>query len=123
MIKMLKFIGQVAILWAIFWISNQLAALTGLPIPGNVLGVILLFVLLSLGVIKVQHVQEASDFLLKHLVFFFIPIAVGLMNWGQVFYNYGLVLAAAIIIGAILPFWTVGFITQLLHGEKKKCGN
>jgi holin-like protein len=119
MTKLLRFIGQALLLWVIFWIGGKIADVTGLPIPGNVIGVLLLFGLLLLGIVKVQHVQEAADFLLKHLVFFFIPIAVGLMNWGSVFYNYGFILAAALIIGALLPFWTVGFLTQWLHREEK----
>jgi holin-like protein len=117
--KLLRFIGQALLLWVIFWIGGKIASLTGLPIPGNVIGVLLLFGLLLLGIVKVQHVQEAADFLLKHLVFFFIPIAVGLMNWGSVFYNYGIILAVALVIGALLPFWTVGFLTQWLHREEK----
>lgn len=111
----LKALGQLAILWAIYQGSTWFVAAVGLPIPGNVVGVMLLFALLCLGVIKLQYVELAADFLLKHLVFFFVPVAVGLMEWGQVFYDYGLTLFAAIVISAVLPLLAVGGITQILN--------
>jgi holin-like protein len=119
--KVSRFIYQLLILWFIYWISNELVEFTRLPIPGNVIGVILLFGLLASGIIKVEHVREGADFLLKHLVFFFIPVTVGLMNWWSIFYNYGIELAAAVTISTLLPFWTVGYLTQLLHKKGKKC--
>jgi holin-like protein len=120
MSKLLRMIGQIMILWVIFWLGNQFTNITGLPIPGTVFGMVLLFCLLLSGIVKLSYIQEAADFLLKHMLFFFIPVAVGLMDWGAVFYEHALVLTTALVIGAVLPFFTVGIITQLLHkGEKK----
>lgn len=110
-----KALGQLGVLGAVSWGSNWFVAAVGLPIPGNVIGVVLLFTLLATGVIKLKHVETAADFLLKHLVFFFVPIAVGLMEWGGVFYDYGLILLAAIVISAVLPLLTVGCISQAMH--------
>ncbi|WP_027190976.1 CidA/LrgA family protein [Fundidesulfovibrio putealis] len=121
MMKVFRLAAQTALLWGIYWVCNRFVQATGLPIPGNVIGVAVLFSLLCFGVVKLEHVQEAADFLLKHLVFFFIPIAVGLMDWGPVFYDYGLVLLAAIVASSLIPFWAVGFITQRLHRKEKPC--
>ena len=117
MVGMLKLGQQLAILWAICWLSNTLVDRTGLPIPGNVVGVIVLFGLLTLGLVKLEHIQDAADFLLKHLVFFFVPVSVGLMNWGHVFQEHALTFSAAILVSTLLPFWVVGYITQWLHGR------
>ena len=80
MTETLKALGQLAILWAIYWCSTWLVRVTGAPIPGNVVGVVILFTLLCTGVLKVRQVELAADFLLKHLVFFFSAVAVGLME-------------------------------------------
>ena len=118
-LKLLRMIGQGLLLWLIYWLGNQITAVTGLPIPGTVFGMVLLFGLLACGVLKLSYIQETADFLLKHMLFFFIPVAVGLMDWGAVFYEHAVVLAAALLAGAVLPFFTVGIITQLLHRERK----
>lgn len=117
--KVLRFAAQLILLCAVSWLGDQLALLSGLPIPGNVFGMILLFCLLCLGVIKLEYVQEAADYLLKHMLFFFIPIAVGLMNWGRLLYDHALVLSAAVIIGAVVPFWLVGSLAQFLAKEEE----
>lgn len=109
-----KALGQLAVLWAVYQGSTWFVAATGIPIPGNVVGVIVLFLLLCAGIVKLKHVELAADFLLKHLVFFFLAIAVGLMEWGQVFYDYGLTLLAAIVVSALLPLLVVGHLSQLL---------
>jgi holin-like protein len=111
-IKLFRFILQLTILWFICWICNEFADFMDLPIPGNVIGVCLLYLLLSIGIIKVEHIREGADFLLRHLVFFFIPITVELMNWGHIFMDYGIELAAIIVISALIPFWTVGYLAQ-----------
>ena len=53
--------------------------------------------------------------MLKHMVFFFVPVAVGLMQWGGVFYEYGWILLIAIVISAILPLLTVGLLGRALR--------
>ena len=115
-----KLLWQTTILTAIFVGCDQLTRLTGIPLPGNVLGVIVLFFLLLTGIIKESHISLAAEFLLRHLVFFFVPIAVGLMQWGSVFYDYGWVLAAAIVGSTALPLVIVGFMARALRRRADK---
>jgi holin-like protein len=51
-----------------------------LPIPGNILGMIILFIMLYTKVIKVDDISNVTNFFLDHLSFFFIPAGVGLMT-------------------------------------------
>ena len=118
-----KLLWQTAILTAIFVGCDQLTRLTAIPLPGNVLGVIVLFFLLLTGIIKESHISLAAEFLLRHLVFFFVPIAVGLMQWGSVFYDYGWVLAAAIVGSTALPLVIVGFMAKVLRRAPRKQEN
>ncbi|MBI4805089.1 MAG: CidA/LrgA family protein [Desulfovibrio sp.] len=118
---MLKLILQTILLCAIYWGSRWLVDATGLPLPGNVVGVVVLFTLLCLGVIKLEHIAGAADFLLKHLVFFFVPITVGLMEWGGVFKEHWLVLLTAVVVSSLVPLWLVGFVTQWLHKRRGPC--
>lgn len=119
--KGLQLLGQGVLLWLVYWLGNQLSLVSGLPIPGNVFGMVLLFLLLLTGIVKLHYIQDAADFLLKHMLFLFVPIAVGLMNWGAVFYEYGIILALALIAGAVLPLFTVGVLVQALRKEGSRC--
>lgn len=105
------------LLCGISWGSNRVAEFSGLPVPGNVLGVVVLFALLALGVVKLDQVEDGADFLLRHMILFFVPFVVSLVEWGPVLAEYGLVMAVALVLSALIPFLTVGFLTALLHRE------
>jgi putative effector of murein hydrolase LrgA (UPF0299 family) len=49
-----------------------------LPLPGNLAGMLMLFALLTSGVIRLEWVEAGASLLVRHLAFFFIPTAVGL---------------------------------------------
>lgn len=115
MIKKLKFLGQLALLSFIYFLGNRIALGTGLPVPGNVAGVVLLFGLLWFRVIRLEWVQDAADFLIRHLLFLFLPFVVDLMNWGRFFYSYGFRLALAIGVSTLLAFLVTGSVVQLLQ--------
>lgn len=103
---------QIGLLALIAALCGWLSSLGGLPVPGNVLGIILLYFLLCSGLLPERLVSRGAAFLLRHLVFFFIPIAVGLMNFGDVFLEHGLILLCAIIAGTLAPILTVIFMAR-----------
>jgi holin-like protein len=121
MMKLIRLTGQLAILGGVFWLGTEISERSGLPIPGSVLGVVILFFLLLSGLIKLKHVEEVADILLKHLMFFFIPISVGLMNAADIFLEHGWILLLAIIISALTTLWVTGNVTQLLRKRQGEC--
>jgi len=116
--QILKYFGQLGILWGISLLGGYLASLANLPIPGNVLGVVILFSLLCLGVVKIEQVEGMADFLLKHLVFFFIPIVAGLMEWGGMFREHGLTLALAIVVSSLASLFVCAWLTLALRRKE-----
>lgn len=95
-----------------------------IPLPGSVLGIIALFGLLSAGIIKEEWLTGATTPLLKHLTFFFIPIAVELMQWGDLLLQKGYLLFLPLVVSTLVALVTTGGIVQLLitashHDEVK----
>jgi holin-like protein len=118
MASALRFLLQTALLVLIYALCSFFVTWTHFPLPANVLGLIVLFCLLCAGIVKEKHIQEAAGFFLRHLVFFFVAVAVALINWGAVFYDYGLILFAALIVSTVLPFYSVGVMMQKFMKEK-----
>lgn len=110
----LKIIVQVFLLWVIYYLSTWIVFLLQLPIPGTVLGMIILFTLLSTGVIKEEWLSAAANPLLKHLSFFFIPLAVELMQWGDLFMQKGSLLFLPLVVSILVALLTTGGIVQQL---------
>ena len=121
--KRVQFLGQLALLSGIYLAGNAAVRWLGLPVPGNVVGIVGLYVLLNTGLVRLEWVQDAADFLLKHLVFFFIPVAVDLMNWGGVFRQYGWALALAIGLSTGLTYLGTGWLAQWFQKEEAPCPN
>lgn len=71
---------QITFISALSLIGQWLSTTFDLPLPGNLLGMFLLFILLLLGVVKEDHIALGGDLLLKYMAFFFIPAGVGLLD-------------------------------------------
>lgn len=80
---------------------------------------ILLFILLLTGVIKLEWIDEASSFLLRHLVFFFIPITVGIMTLGAIFLKNGFLLIFILIVSGSFGMIVTGALSQYLAKKKE----
>lgn len=81
--KFLIGVLQVAILTIIFLIGNQIGTYLHVPLPGSIIGLIILFLLLQLKIIKMEWIERGASWLLAELLLFFIPSAVGVINYQQ----------------------------------------
>lgn len=113
------FIFQLSILWLLNQMGIFIVQLFQIPIPGNVVGMILLFFFLMTGIIKLEWINEAASFLLKHLVFFFIPIAIGIMTFGKLFLQSGLSLIFILVLSASIGIIVTGTVSQILTVKKE----
>ncbi|MDF2946206.1 MAG: Antiholin-like protein LrgA [Bacillales bacterium] len=105
---------QIFFFWVINEISYKIVGFLQIPIPGNVLGMIILFILLVTRVIPIKYVDSGSSLLIKHLAFFFIPIAVGLMALGSVIFDNFVAFIFAILGSLIVGFIATGYTAQKL---------
>jgi putative effector of murein hydrolase LrgA (UPF0299 family) len=72
-------IGALATLLSCQLAGELIARLTGIPVPGPVIGLLLLFALLAVRGGAPDALQGAADGLLRHLSLLFVPAGVGVM--------------------------------------------
>ena len=76
-------VKQCTILFGCMALGELLVKITGVSLPGSIVGMLLLAAFLEMGWIKLEWVKQISDFLLSNLGFFFVPPGVALMlNFG-----------------------------------------
>ena len=85
-----------------------------IPIAGNIIGMLLIFLALFFKIIKLEDVKPASDFLVKYLVVFFIPYGVGLMVYANIIAAYWIPVSVAVILSTLLSIYVTGAIYQKL---------
>ena len=84
------------------FLGEVVHAILPFPIPASIYGLVLLLVALKTGLVRLDQIREAGNFLTAIFPFLFVPAAAGVMElWGQMG-----TLAIPIVI-AVLPFTAV----------------
>lgn len=119
----MKILYQTAILFGLCWFCQLAEAALPFAFPASVIGMLLLFILLSCRMVKVEHLREMSDFLLSNMAFFFIPAGVSMMNYLTILKSTILKLLLICFLTTVLTFGvtalTVRGTLRLLHGKKE----
>lgn len=110
----LRLVGQFALLVLLFYAGTAVVVATGVPLPGNLVGMLLLLGLLRLGVVRPGHVQDLAGLALRHLNFFFVPLAVGLMSWTGLLAASGVALGLSLLGSAVAGLAVSGLVGQRL---------
>ncbi|PKK39572.1 hypothetical protein ABB02_01132 [Clostridiaceae bacterium JG1575] len=76
----MKYFTQLAIILLFYLGGELIVRWTGLPLPGNIVGMILLLAALLSGLLKEHLVCETCDFFLVNLALFFVAPGVNLMR-------------------------------------------
>lgn len=80
----MKYIKQFLIIIGISFLGELLKLILPLPIPASIYGMVLMFVGLISGVIKLESVKECGKFLVEIMPVMFIPAGVGLItSWSK----------------------------------------
>ena len=116
----MRILLQLALVLGICYAGDLIHEYTGLPIPGNILGMLILLLLLCLKIVKLEQIKEVSDFFLMRLAFFFLPPAIGLMLVGEdVKSQWPLLLFLCIVI-TVITMAATGWTVQLLNKKSKE---
>lgn len=116
--KIFKQISLILIIWAIgeyfsSIISNIIA------IPGSIIGMIILFFLLLTNIVKLEHIEETSDFLLNNIAFFFIPSGVALLNYMDILKVNWLPLSVVIILSTMIVMIVTSLVVNFMIVKKE----
>ncbi len=112
--KVLTIVWQIGVVIAFSWIGEGIVSLTHVPIPGSIIGMILLFFGLQLGWIKLNWVEAGAALLISEMMIFFIPSVVGFMQYSWIFGIKGLFILFIVVSGTALMMITTGVISERL---------
>ncbi len=115
----MRYVIQFAIILAICFIGDLLHTYLDLPVPGNVLGMLLLLILLLTGVIELSMIEDVSNFMLKHLSFFFIPAAVGLITCFTILEDKWTALMFISVVSTFIIAVVTGITVQILMKRRQ----
>jgi holin-like protein len=100
-------------------IGDVINRLTGLPLPGGVIGLVVLLAILIWRGGPDQELKETSHFLLQNMTVLFIPASVGLITQLPALKQDALPIGVAIVISTVLGMAVTAAIMHWLgaHGS------
>ncbi|AIF44824.1 CidA/LrgA family protein [Virgibacillus sp. SK37] len=121
MLKVIQIIIQIGLLSLLYLVGNWVQSVFNLVVPGSVIGMLLLFLLLTTGVFKISWIEAGATLIINNLAFFFIPVTVGVLEYYGVFAGKGFLLVGITLGSTILVMTCGGLISQWLvvRGEVK----
>ncbi len=111
---------QIGFFCLVALLMNQLASALHLPIPGSILGVILIFFLLQTKLLKLEWIETGANWLLAEMLLFFIPSAVGILQFKDMLKVDGARMVSVIVISTLLVMACTGLVAQAIGKIKEK---
>lgn len=111
--KTYNFFIQVLTIVAVLFVSKIIESFIPFPMPASVIGLVLLFILLSSGVVKLRQVEGVGTALTNNIGFLFVPAGVSVINSLPLLSQHPILIILLIIISTLLLLVSVGYVSQL----------
>ena len=108
-------IKGLAIIFSCLLFGDVLSAALHIPVPGNVIGMLLLTTALACKIVRIEDVKSSADMLVNNLSFFFVPPGVGLMLYFDLIEKEFIAIVLSFLVSTVLVLATVGYIQQRLE--------
>ena len=113
-------VDAIALLFACQLLGEIIHRLTGLPLPGAVIGMLLLIGWLAAVRRERPALVAVTTWLTGHLAILFVPAAVGVIEEGGTLSRYGVGLELATVVSTIL---TMVVSVLVFRWALRKCGH
>lgn len=98
----MKYLQQAMIITSITFTAEIIKNILPFPIPTSIYGLIILFMLLKTGILKLEQVEGAGNFLLEWMPILLVPASVSFLT------------VLDTIQGMLFPVFIMGFIGTML---------
>jgi holin-like protein len=105
---------QALTLAVILLISKIIESFIPIPMPASVIGLVLLFIALCTGIVKLGQVESVGTALTNNISFLFVPAGISVINSLPILSQSPVLIILLIDISTILLLISTGFASQLL---------
>ena len=120
----MSILWQVGILFSICRAAQGIAELLPFAFPASVLAMLLVFLLLLGGIIRIRHIKDLANWFSQNMGFLFVPACVEVMDYFDLIAQN---LIPILVIGVVTTFlafgvtgWTVKALMRLQAGKGEK---
>ena len=96
-----------------YYAGEYLSHSLHLPVPGNVLGMLMLFILLLVRRSVPRSLDDMVPRLLGYMVLFFMPAAVGVVDLGPLLRQEGWGIVFTMVVATIIPLLIIAYALDI----------
>ncbi|PID16721.1 hypothetical protein CSV63_02205 [Sporosarcina sp. P34] len=111
---------QAGFLYILFLTGKFLHEKLSIPLPGSIIGLLLLWGLLSIKIIPLRWVEKGAYVFLSTLPLYLIPATVGVMDYGHVFAGKGSLLILITIGSTFITMVVASLVSQFMAKRNVK---
>ncbi|ERK16133.1 MAG: CidA/LrgA family protein [Pantoea sp.] len=106
---------QLVLYVGLFIASDKLVGWLHLPLPANVVGMLLLLVLIMTRVIPLRWVKAGANWLLAEMLLFFVPAVVAVVNYSDLLRSEGWRICLVIGISTLLVLAATSLVVDRVY--------
>ena len=110
----MKLYVQLMIIFMISLVGEGISSVFHLPVPGSIIGLVLLFLALQFKLLRLRLISMVGNFLLANMTILFLPPAVGIMDKFQVIAPYLLPIILIVLGAIVLNVCVIAVVVQLI---------
>ncbi|WP_446469512.1 CidA/LrgA family protein [Xenorhabdus stockiae] len=118
-----QYLRAFALIYLCLIVGNFTSAHLPFSLPGSIIGLLLLFCLLSLQIIPAHWVKPSCNLLMKNMTLLFLPIGVGVMQYYPQLSQQIIPIALSCIISTVIVMITVAYSSHYIHRERTIIGS
>ena len=107
-----RLVTELAVLLGLYLLGCQLAVWLGWPIPGGVIGMVLLLLAFAFGWVKPAALQLGAGLLMAEMLLFFIPALMSLLDYGTLVRTDGWRILLVIGVSTLLVMVVTAFTVE-----------
>ncbi len=116
-------LSAISLILAFQVIGELISRFTGIPVPVPVIGMMLMLFAFFLKDDLIDRIRPTAGTLLSNLSLLFVPAGVGIIQYGDLFIEEGLGIAAVLVLSTLIAmlvtYYTIIFVEKLIHRERK----
>lgn len=118
----MKYIKQLLIILFVSFLAEVMEYLIPLPVSASVYGLVLMLLGLMTGIIPLEKVEGAADYLVGIMTLMFVPPTVGIMSAAEELKQMGVALVVISVITTLIVMVVTGKVAQFILDKKKPKG-
>lgn len=118
LLHLIQLLISLSLIMGALGIGVTIQKFTDVSVPGSVIGMLILFFTLVIGIVKVEWVKPGATLFIRYMILLFVPVSVGLMQHFDLLLANALPILASAVGGTLIVLVSLAWLLDYLLKEK-----